>query len=241
MAEKKKNEILEEQRRARKEFLRLKKMQQGELAPDPKPSEVAIVPKTKKEKLQNFWFQYKGRIIAITLIAIILAVMITQCVTKPKYDIKIVYFSYTATIDAQTELIADYFEKIATDINGDGEVNVLVINCSFEQNENNAQYRETMLSKMQATIVSDEEALLFITDEESIKYFENASIGNIFEEEPCYLGEDFYTATKDDKFGSLPKNLGISCRKISNTLIEDKGNVKEIYKESLKIIEKIKN
>ena len=42
MAEKKTNEILEEQRRARQEFLDLKKMQQGEMEAPPKPSEVAM-------------------------------------------------------------------------------------------------------------------------------------------------------------------------------------------------------
>ena len=35
-----KNEILEEQRRAREEFLELKKMQSGEMKAPPKPSEV---------------------------------------------------------------------------------------------------------------------------------------------------------------------------------------------------------
>ena len=59
MADNKKNDIIEEQRRARAEFLRLKKMQSGEIDAGPKPSEVAIVPKTPKEKWDNFWFQYK--------------------------------------------------------------------------------------------------------------------------------------------------------------------------------------
>ena len=47
MSEKDTNEILEEQRRARQEFSELKKMQNGEMAAPPKPSEVAIVPNVK--------------------------------------------------------------------------------------------------------------------------------------------------------------------------------------------------
>ena len=53
MADKKSNDILEEQRRAREEFLKLKKMQQGELEAGPKPSEVAVAPKTAKEKAEQ--------------------------------------------------------------------------------------------------------------------------------------------------------------------------------------------
>ena len=53
MSDKNKNEIIEEQRRAREEFLRLKRMQSGEIKADPKPSEVALLPKTPKEKIAN--------------------------------------------------------------------------------------------------------------------------------------------------------------------------------------------
>ena len=55
-----KNEILEEQRRAREEFLELKKMQSGEMKAPPKPSEVAIVPKTPKENGIIFGFSING-------------------------------------------------------------------------------------------------------------------------------------------------------------------------------------
>ena len=59
MAEKKTNEILEAQRKARQDFLDLKKMQSGEITPPPKPSEEAVLPKTGKDKAKNFWFHYK--------------------------------------------------------------------------------------------------------------------------------------------------------------------------------------
>ena len=107
MAEKKTNEILEEQRRARQEFLELKKMQSGEMKAPPKPSEVAIVPKTPKEKWDNFWFQYKWYVVAIVATVAVLTVLIAQCATKTKYDLQVVYFTYTTALDEQTEGIAD--------------------------------------------------------------------------------------------------------------------------------------
>lgn len=84
MSEKETNEILEEQRRARQEFLELKKMQSGEMEAPPKPSEVAIVPKTPKEKWDNFWFQYKWYVVAIMAVTVVLAVLITQWRHKNK-------------------------------------------------------------------------------------------------------------------------------------------------------------
>ena len=111
MAEKKTNEILEEQRKARQEFLELKKMQNGELKAPPKPSEAAIVPKTPKEKWDNFWFQYKWYVVSIVATAVVLAVLITQCATRTKYDLEVVYFTYTAALDEQTNKIADYLKK----------------------------------------------------------------------------------------------------------------------------------
>ena len=56
MAKKKQvNPIIAEQRRAREEFLKLKRMQSGEIPTEPKPSEIAVKPKTFTEKLKNIW------------------------------------------------------------------------------------------------------------------------------------------------------------------------------------------
>lgn len=237
-----KNEILEEQRRAREEFLELKKMQSGEMKAPPKPSEVAIVPKTPKEKWDNFWFQYKWHVTAIVAVTVILAVLITQCATRTKYDLEVVYFTYTSALDEQTDKIAEYIEKYASDINGDGAVNVQVINCSFTDNSGNVQYKNTMLTKLQSLIAGDQNALLYITDEKSYKYLSGISDGEgIFEGEPLKFGEDFYSFTKIDNFGNLPEGLGISCRRVSDTVLENKKNVDKVYEEASGIIQKISN
>ncbi|MBQ7726523.1 MAG: hypothetical protein IJT66_05195, partial [Clostridia bacterium] len=163
MSGKKTNEILEEQRRAREEFLKLKKMQHGEMKAPPKPSEVAILPKTPKEKIANFWFQYKWYVTALTALAVVVAVLVAQCASRVSYDLQIVYFTYQAAIDEQTGEVAAYFEDLAEDINGDGEVHVQVVNCSFEKESGNSQYGYTMMTKLQAMLAGDESAMLFIT------------------------------------------------------------------------------
>ena len=242
MSERKTNEILEEQRKARQEFLELKKMQNGEMKAPPKPSEVAIVPKTPKEKWDNFWFQYKWYVVAIVATAVVLAVLITQCATRTKYDLQAVYFTYTTALDAQTEKVSDYLEKYAEDTNGDGEINVRVVNVSFSKTTGDSQYRYTMLSKLQAMIAGDENAILYITDNDSYQYLNEISeSGALLEGEPFKFGDDFYTATETEEFGKLPEGLQISCRIISETTMENKKDAAKAYESANKLLEKLKS
>lgn len=242
MAEKNTNEILEEQRKARQDFLELKKIQHGEMEAPPKPSEVAIVPKTPKEKWDNFWFQYKWHVVAIVAMAVVLAVLITQCATRTVYDFKIVYFTYNSALEAQTEKVADYMQNYAEDTNGDGEINIQVVNVSFSESSNNTQYRYTMLSKLQALIATDSEAILFITDSESYKYLNEISAsGALLEGEPFKFGDDFYTATATEDFGKLPEGLQISCRRIGETTMENQKQAVKTYESANKLLEKLKN
>ncbi len=240
MSEKKTNEILEEQRKARQEFMELKKMQHGEMKPPPKPSEVAIVPKTPKEKWDNFWFQYKWYVIAITATAVVLAILITQCATRTKYDLEVVYFTYTAALDEQTNSIADYLADYAEDINGDGEINVQVINVSFSKTSGDTQYRHTMMTKLQALIATDENAILYITDSETYEYLQGIAEDGLFDGEPLEFGNGFYSATESEQFGKLPEGLQISCRRISETTMENQKGAAKAYESANKLLEKLK-
>ncbi len=242
MSEKETNEILEEQRRARQEFLELKKMQSGEMEAPPKPSEVAIVPKTPKEKWDNFWFQYKWYVVAIMAVTVVLAVLITQCATRTKYDMEVVYFTYTAALDEQTNAVAKYIAGYAEDVNGDGEINIQVVNCSFNGKSGDTQYRYTMMTKLQAMIAGDQNAMLFITDEDSYKYLADLSNGDgLFDGEPFMLGEEFYKATETDSYGKLPEGLRIACRRVSDTVLESKKGSADAYTNAEKTLEAIKS
>ena len=241
MAKQKKNEILEEQKRAREEFLKLKKIQSGELEAGPKYSEVAIVPKTRKEKIANFWFHHKITVIAVTFITIVLSVLISQCAGRTNYDFEVVYFTYNPVLDGQLNKVGDYFEKYASDMNDDGEVNVQIINCSFSDDQQNQQYRSVQLQKLQSLMVADEKAMLFITDAESITYFDKlSSMGGFFEDEPFLLTKKFYDATKTEEFGPLPEGLQLSCRTCEGTTLEKNEAAVKSFTEAQKILKKIK-
>lgn len=237
-----KNEILEEQRRAREEFLKLKRMQNGEMDAPPKPSEVSITPKTFSEKLSNFWFHYKWHTIAIIASLIVISIAVSQCVSRINYDFEIVYFTNTYTLDDNTEKIADYIEEYATDVNGDGEVNVQVINCSISSNSKDYQLRNTNLTKLQSIIAGNEKVILYITDKDSIHFFDNIgeNIGGLFEGEPLEFGSHFYDSIEIVGVEPLPEELQISLRKVSKTVFDESEEAQKAFKEAEKLLAKLK-
>ena len=240
MPEKKTSETIAQQRKARRDFLELKKMQSGEMETGPKPSEVAIVPKTFKEKLQNYWFHFKWYTLGTIFAVVVIAILVCQCANKVNYDMKVMYFTYTPVLDEQTEGIENYFKTLSKDINGDGEVNIQVVNCSMSLDNGNYQYNHTNLSRVQSILAADEETLLYITDAESIKYFNNENVSNIFEGEPLLLNKKFYKTTESKDFGPLPEGLQISLRRVSDTLLDNNETAKKVLEESKNILGKLK-
>ncbi len=232
------NETLQQQRKARKDFLELKKIQNGEMDTGPKPSEVAIVPKTAKEKLQNIWFHDKWYIIGFLVLAIVISVMVVQCANRKNYDLKVVIYTQNQVSD-NTDAMEEYFSSLCDDINGDGQSLVQVINCSYSENPNNTQQKYTVSTKLQSIIVTDADALLFIVDENSYEYFNNIS-KDFFDGQPQKLNEDFYKKCDNNEIFKLPDNLLICCRKVSNnTTISKDKNAKKFLKASQKILDKI--
>ena len=238
MDNKKKNETLEQQRKARAEFLKLKQMQQGKLAPEPKPSEVAYVPKTFGQKLSNFWFHYKAFVISAVALALVLSMLISQCAKRVKEDIKIIYFTYSVILDEDVRALEGYFEKNIEDLNGDGKTKVTVINCSYPTENKNVEYRNMLYQKMQTALAVEEDTYLIITDTESINYFyDNGMAEAIFEGETLPLNEKFYKEAKKDGVNGLPSDLQVTCRQ-KRTNTKDKF-AKDYYRESKELYKKI--
>lgn len=240
MAKGYKNEILEEQRKAQKEFLELKKMQHGEMVPD-KGSQ-PIIPSTPSEKIANFWFQYKWHTIAAVAAAVIIIVSLVQYINRTVYDFEVVLFSYTPMTEQQVSLLRSELEDRSDDVNGDGEVHVSLVNCSYASDNKDGQYEYAMLNKLQATLAADYDALLFITDEQSYKYLMSLEgMEGVFESDPAPLSDAFLEeySEKGGKGAELPDGLQISCRTVKGTNLEGKKNMDGIYKQSKSVMKSL--
>lgn len=241
MSQKKESDTLRQRKFAQQEFLRLKKMQQGELDAGPKPSEMAV-PLSFGEKLKNIWYHDKLAIIVVTALIVAIALLITQCATKTKYDATIIVFTHTITGDENCDKMGEYLRPYCEDINNDGKINIKVVNCSINSLVND-QYNYTNRSKMQSLLATDASALLFITDDDSYKYLMGLSENiSFFEGEPIEFADDFYDFCVDENgFYETPENLQISCRTVKGAAIENDKNVESYYSQAQSILNGLKN
>ncbi len=241
MAQKKESDTLRQRRLAQQEFLRLKKMQQGELDAGPKPSELTA-PLTFSEKLKNIWYHDKFALSVIAIIIIAITLLCVQCATKTVYDATVIVFTHTITGEPNCKKMGEYLSPFCPDINGDGEININVVNCSINENDK-SDYSYTNRSKAQSLLATDASALLFITDDDSYNYLMSLSKNiSLFEDEPIEFNEDFYEFCVDPSgFYETPDNLQISCRTIKGAAIEDDKNIDKYYAQAQAILDGLKN
>lgn len=242
MADKKESDTLRQRKFAQQEFLKLKKMQKGELDAGPKPSEVYSAPLSFSEKIKNLWYHDKLAIIIVSILVICIAFLVAQCATKTKYDATVVVFTYSITGESNCAKMGEYLKPYCKDINNDGEVNINVINCSLEQSQGNTEHSYTVRTKASTLIASEAGALLFITDDESYKYLSSLSKDiSLFEGEPLKFDEEFYEfCSQDDQFYPTPEGLQISCRTIEGTTISSDKNIDTYYSQAQTILNGLK-
>ncbi len=234
------NETIEQQRKARQEFLELKKMQNGEIKPEQKPSERDAAPKTAREKIKNHWYHDKWLIIIAIVLIVLIATTVYQIITRPRYDLKIVIFTSSPIHYSNSDRAAEYLSKFCEDINGDGEVKISAINCSYNGKESEGTTRKNAITKLQAVLSSDANALLYITDDEGYEYINGITEGGVFENEPIPLNDEFYEHAEKDGLFEMPRKLSISCRKIGNMMISHNKNIDKYCEQSNKIINALK-
>lgn len=241
MAKKKESETLRQRKHAQQEFLKLKKMQQGELDAGPKPSETAV-PLTFGEKLKNIW--YHDKLILFILLIIIAAIVFccVQCATKTDFDATVVLYTHKITGEPNCNAMGEYLKQFCPDLNGDGEINVNVINCSTNPDDK-GDYSYTNREKTIYLLANDASALLFITDDSSYQFLMSRSDNiEIFEGEPLEFEDDFYEICVDPSgFFETPNDLQISCRTIKGSSIEKSKKVDTYYAQAQAILEGLRN
>ena len=239
----KKSETLRQREKAQKDLLELKKMRAGMLDTEHlNDDDKKIVPKTLEEKADNFFYHNKYKLIFCAFTAIVLTIMIVSCFTRVDYDAKITFYCYEYVDSKVLEASDEWFKDIYPDVNGNGKVEVLCTECSFDNH--GTELQETITTKQQKimTILNDPTALLFVLDDESIKYLNSISkSGPIFPEENIVLlGEDYYSCLTNDRYSLIDteKKRYLCLRNIAGTTIEEKA--KETYAAAKEVLEKVR-
>ena len=237
---KKESETIRQQRKAREDFLELKKMQSGESSAPPPPSAEAILPTTFSEKLKNFWFYNRFIVLGVAFLLIVFAILFNQCVSRIDYDICVTVYTSSPVGENDLQRMAEYFEKICDDINGDGEVHVQIINCSFSKNSNR-QLSIAANQKLQSVLVAEYKAMLFITDDYTLDYMQSISSEESFFEDTVMLDKSFYDFCETEDLFKLPNDIKLSRRKINKTTMKDNKTAILCYETAGKMIDRIRD
>ncbi len=105
---------------AREQYLRGVSEEQLQPPPPPEP------PKTVKGKWQNFWYHYKWPTLIIGFLAVAAAFVVWQTSTTVKPDYTISLLTVEAVDPVATEQLRQELTKYARDVNGDGEISVVM-------------------------------------------------------------------------------------------------------------------
>ncbi len=231
-----KSDTLEQRKKAQREFIELKKMQSGEIAPRRTDGDAPVFPTTFKGRLQNYWYHYKVHTILIAAVAALIAILITQCATQKPCDVKVLLSTNGYYVNEQIERLEEYLKQYCPDVDGNGEVTVSVIDCSYStdgQYDNN--YVTGLAQKMNALIASDGSVQIFIVDEKNLNRLNELAkeYGGFFADS-VKAPESLHSAVATAEL-PFPDNLIIGRRIISGTAAE-KDKDSEKYEEIAKSV-----
>lgn len=192
-----------------------------------------------KEKLSNYWYYYKWHTLIVLFFVTVISVLVVQMMSKPKYDVKIIYAGPTIITDSvKNEVVQAFQQALPMDYDGNGEKKAelfdLIIMNNEQLKEANKIYNQYILNE--SIIKENEETLslnamageylLYIIDENCYDKLKNNGVfisldsmgytsGARHDEFSVYLKQldfaKFYTA-----FDSFPDTTLMCIRKVKS-------------------------
>lgn len=208
-------------------------------------------PRTLKSWFENFWYHYKIHTITAFVIIFTICVIVAQCTTKTEYDYTIMLSTSSVEwASPQIKALEKELIKYGEDINGDGEVNVVLADCTYDENTSGYQMIMAKRQKLQSMIMNEPNALILISDKASLKWL-NDEINNGFSVDIGLPdGDGHYFDISDAKLFKKakssvskdfvwPKELIISRRRTKDTIFENKKGIEKKVKASDALIKNI--
>lgn len=187
-------DIVREQQKRQEELIALKRRKQAV------ESGEEIIPEVSKKyeltavgKIKNFWYYSRFTIAFLLIIAVILAVGITQCSTRIDYDCTVVVYFKRYLAPEMIENLGRIAEVYCPDFNGDGEVHVLMMDCSMADDENSLATGQVKSTRLLSQF-ANEEAIVYIVDKDGLEALDTVANGVFVDDSlglPEYEGKAF--------------------------------------------------
>ncbi len=208
---------------------------------------VRIEPTTASEKAHNFWYHYKFMFIVISIGVIMGAIFIYDMLTRVEHDHDIMFIGSYQFPTEYTQQVEDGIEVIGSDINSDGDIEVLFQSQSITSS---IDYDAEMVAIGQATFtaaITEGENYIFITDEYSYSFLhsEEVELYDLSEisDSPNIEG-DRYKLTDNPIFEDMSTDnneLFLVIRAPEGVYTADEEVVAEKFAEQIELVEKIIN
>lgn len=152
-----------------------------------------VRPKGFKATIENFWYHYKFHTIVCFFVIVTLVVSIAQCSTKTQYDYKIVVATKSVPLTTgQINAITNELTPYGKDLNGDGEVNINLIDCTMSSDTTDYQTTLAKQQKLQALLMTDTDVMIFITDLKAFSFIKNLNDTGFMENLNLPNGDGYY-------------------------------------------------
>ncbi len=181
-----------------------------------------------KDWKNYYWFYYKWHILGAILLVATIVICTAQCATKVNPDYYILFYSDTYITDQFLDTVTDEIAEFSDDLNGDGEVKVQAVNCSYSPSDMNL--RSVALQKAILQMQNTDSCIWVLDDKGVDAYYESEEIDLFAEHECLNEFENHAINAKELKgFSTLSKNAGdmdfyVFCRKDAQGKISKVGS-----------------
>ncbi|MBR1393615.1 MAG: hypothetical protein IJ561_07245 [Ruminococcus sp.] len=198
---------------------------------------------TKKQKLANFWYHYKIPVIFAVFLIAVVGFIVYDEVSRVRPDMTIMMIANNGLAYREQEM-EEFFEKYVDDLNGDGKVNVLVMEVPLDS-ASNSQMQLGNQNKVVAQMQTGEN-IMVITDSNTDTMFLNMMKRDLDKDFPGneYIDIDglslnFKFLAEELKFENMPNDIHLAMRIPIKTLSDSKEKMQENYDEAFVVFKRI--
>lgn len=197
------------------------------------PTPPAPPPTTPGEKWENFWYHHKWKVIIIGFLAIALGVILWQTLTVDRADYTVLMTTKYAYSTQQLDALEKELARYGDDLDGDGKVEVEVLNCYLGAADATTYYANHQA--LEAHLVAGD-VMLFLWEPEYYSSFV-ATAGEATGDGYCFLAPLPFTApgvsedtltwnwAQDGRLSTLPDmpdDLYFGVRVLGGTATDEK-------------------
>ena len=195
---------------------------------------------TLGQKISGAWYRSKWLILFVVFVVVVFAYITYDMITTVKPDYTVLVISSNSALYYRTVEVEEFIESFCDDINGDGEVNVLIYNISTDYTSDpnvvsasQAQLMSQLQSGENVLLISDQPTDFMLIDFRG-EYPDDENITELGLLLNCQLTRDLL------KWEAMPEELYLGVRSPARLLSTAQEDMQKRVDEAMPVFERIK-